>query len=57
MKVFAGAVKGLGQIYGCPNMLSSVLCFVGVFICSPTLAVHAFLGAVIGSLTGEFQVF
>ncbi|CAM1321911.1 Uncharacterised protein g7927 [Pycnogonum litorale] len=49
--VFGGAVKGLGQIYGCPNLLSSVVCYIAMFICSPTLAVHAFVGSIIGSLT------
>ncbi|CAG7728193.1 unnamed protein product [Allacma fusca] len=52
VKVFRGIVISPSQFYLTDTVVSSVFVFIAWFIFSPTLALQALLGAVVGSLVG-----
>ncbi|KAK3546696.1 hypothetical protein QTP70_032176 [Hemibagrus guttatus] len=48
-----GAVLGVGQIYACDNLGSTLIILAAVMLYSPVLAFHALLGSSLGMLAGE----
>jgi urea transporter len=48
---FAGAIRGVGQVFLADNIVSGVLVLLGIAICSRISAIAAFLGSALGAAT------
>ncbi|XP_038044518.1 urea transporter 1-like [Patiria miniata] len=43
---------GIGQCYGCDNLITGCLMALAMLVCSPTIFLHGLIGSILGALTG-----
>ncbi|PSN53246.1 hypothetical protein C0J52_04899 [Blattella germanica] len=55
-EVLGGVIQTTGQIYACPNMLSSSLIYIALIVYSPILALLGLGGATIGTLIVKYSI-